>query len=165
MAAEAMYVAERDVLSWTSGCVLTAIKMRCIDMLTLKRNVSGPILVLEILVCFGSLVFAGIQYTRVLVEIPSLVTQLNPGILIVAGIVAGCAGALALMSGLRQIMLRKTISTALAIGLVAAVALFTSALIAIGGPVGITRELILLSVLPILATLHLRYLNSQPALN
>lgn len=66
MAAEAMYVAERNLLKWTIGCVLAAIKMRCIDMLTLKRDVSGPILVLEILVCFGSLVFAGSQYTRIL---------------------------------------------------------------------------------------------------
>lgn len=165
MAAETMYVAEREVLSWTIGCVLAAIKMRCVDMLTLKRDVSGPILVLEMLVCFGSLVFAGIQYTRILFAIPSLVTQLNPGILIVAGIVAGCAGAFALMSGLRQIMRGKGISTLLAICLIAAVAMFTSALVAIGGSVGIAREFILLSVLPILAMLHLRYLNSQPALS
>lgn len=92
-------------------------------------------------------------------------TQLNSGAVIIAGIVAGAAGLVASIGGLRQIMRRKSMSATLVGCVVACVALFTLALIAAGGSATTVRDLLLLSVLPIAATLHLRYLSSQPALS
>jgi hypothetical protein len=163
MSAEVPYVPERHVLAWAIGCVSAAVKIRILDMLTLKRDISRPVLVLELLLCFGSLVFAGFQYTHILLQFPFLAARLNPGAVILAGTVLGFAGALAMTTGLRQIFGGKAVSTVIAIAIVGSVTLFGAAILAIGGTADITRDLMLLSILPILGTLHLRYLGSHQA--
>jgi hypothetical protein len=110
MGNEAMYLPDRAVPNWAIGCVVAAIKMRFADMFTLKHEISRPVLMLEILICFGSIVFAGAQFTNIFFRSPSLASQLNPGVVIVAGIVVGVVGLTALAAGLRQITQGKSIT-------------------------------------------------------
>lgn len=158
MSAEAEYVPDRSVLKWASGCVLATAKMRFMDMVTLKRDVSRPVLTLEVLICFGSLVFAGVQFAWILIRAPSLSSRLNPGMLIIAGILLGVAGGFGIVHGLRQIMQGKSMPASSAVLIVIAAAVFAAAMWVADSSVWSSRELVLLSVLPAIGALHLRYL-------
>lgn len=163
MSSEAEYVPNRAKSTWAIGCLIAVLKMRFVDMFTLKHEVSRPVLTLEILVCFGSLVFAGIQFAKVFFQLSFPSTQLNPGALIVSGMVLGVAGILGISGGLRQVFQRKSLSKPAAILIVAASVVFAVAMFAADGQSQILRDAILLCVLPTVGAVHLRSLarNSE----
>lgn len=163
MSSEAEYVPDRAKGIWAIGCLMAVLKMRCVDMFTLKHEVSRPVLTLEIFVCFGSLVFAGIQFAKLFFQLPSLSMQLNPGALIVGGMLLGVAGVLGISGGLRQVFQRKSLSKPAAILIIAVAVAFGVAMFAVDGQMQMLRDTFLLCVLPIVGAVHLRSLARHPA--
>jgi hypothetical protein len=164
MRAEAEYLPDRAVCQWAIGCVFAAIKMRFIEMFTFKRDVSRPVLALEVVISFGSLVFAGAQFARLLFQAPSRAFQINPGVLIIAGVALGVAGVFGLALGLRQVVQGKPMPVFSTWLIVITAALFAAAMWVADSSAWISRDLVLLSVLPAVGASHLRYLaNSRLA--
>jgi hypothetical protein len=159
MSAEAEYLPDRAVLNWAIGCVIATTKMRCIEMFTLRRDVSRPIITLEILVCFGSLVFAGVQFAWISFQAPSLISHVKPGASIVTGVLLGVAGVLGIAQGLRQVLKNRHIPISSAFSIATAAGAFAAATWAADSSTWLSRDLILLCVLPAVGAWHLRYLS------